>query len=90
MIGPPVDIDKLDTLPEDLELVECNDPLEKPPVGYYHVPVSGHWKHCQDLTFKGDVIPFYVLRRFKNLLKEAVKKSDAFKGNLHLNIKFAF
>ena len=66
--------------------MHSEEPLEPPPCGYLHIPVSGQWAQFQDLTFQGDIIPFYVLRRFKNLLKEAVKKAIAFKGNLHLEI----
>ena len=81
--GPPLDIDNLDTLPDDLELLKDATPLPEPPEGFKYfdfIPQTSVWQDSKDLVFEGDIIPFYVQRKFKKLLQQALREIDGYRG----------
>lgn len=79
--GPPVDLENLDTLPDDMELVKSTTPLAPPPKGYLHFGwVPTNWETPNDFVYDGDIIPFYVQRKFKKLLQKALRELPDFRG----------
>lgn len=68
--------DKLQTFPDDLEVVSTKLPLPPPPDGYQFFQrgeTFPMWMNSSDLVRDGDIVPYLVRRKLKELLIKALR-----------------
>ena len=91
-----VDEDALKTTPTDIDVVSKRLPLPDPPEGYAIVSfdndsddVTPIWQNSSDLIFDGDIIPYLVRKRLKELLLKAIRDLDL-RGTDYITYIFMF